>query len=249
MRPSAPGWGDTVRSVATRSASHRRPTDGPSASIAAGLDLGAARHGVLVFLPGFLVAPAAYRTLLTPIADAGYRVVVPRLYRRGPQVMTGRLSPPEEASRAAAVVAAVASAGLPCVLGGHSRGGFVAWLAASAVADGLTGLVLVDPVSGGGPPWAAPEPPETQPDAIRTLIIGAARGGRCAPAGRNHETFAAVAPDATHVVVPDCGHADVLDGAHARLGRRLCTGAADPARVRAEVAGLLLDFLVGGSRP
>jgi len=44
-------------------------------------------------------------------------------------------------------------------------------------------------------------------------------------------------------VVPDCGHADMLDGIDARLGRRACGHGRDPAAARAAISALLLDAL------
>ena len=211
----------------------------PEAAVAAGLDRGVADRGTLVFVTGFVISPYAYTALLAPLAAAGHRVVVPRLYRRGPRVLVGACSPGAEAVAAADVVDLVRG-DTPVVLGGHSRGGFVAWLAAAQT--GVDGLVVVDPVTGGGPPWARPGPPPPAPVAP-TLIIGAALGGRCAPAGRNHEQLAAAAPDATHVVVDDCGHVDMLDGTDARLGRRVCGSGRDPDAARTRITTLLRDFL------
>ena len=74
-------------------------------------------------------------------------------------------------------------------------------------------------------------------------MIGCAIGGACAPAGRNHAEFARVATGCTHLVVPDCGHADMLDGIDARLGRRACGHGRDPAAARAAISALLLDAL------
>lgn len=216
----------------------------PAAAVAAGLDLGSGARGTLVFVTGFLVTPEAYRALLTPLGDDGYRVVVPRLSRRGPRVMFGAYRPSDEAAAAAAVVEHVRS-DRGVGLGGHSRGGFVAWLAATRVE--VTALALVDPVSGGGGPWSRPAPLPVAP-TVPTLIVGAGLGGRCAPAGRNHVQFAAAAPHARHVVVPDCGHADVLDGRDARLGRHLCAGAPDPGAARAAVSEALRGFWAPGGR-
>jgi len=215
----------------------------PAAPGPDGIDLGRAERATLVFCPGFLVAPQAYTALLGPIADRGYRVVVPRLVRPGPRLLLGGVPIAAEAERAAAVVAALAGAGAgPVWIGGHSRGGAVAW----AVAAGPTpvaGVVVVDPVAGGGPPWAGAPAPPPLPDGRPALVVGAAIGGRCAPAGRNHLRFAAAAPQAEHVVVADCGHADVLDDRSARRGRRLCGGGTDPARARATVAERIAAFL------
>jgi pimeloyl-ACP methyl ester carboxylesterase len=217
---------------------------GPAPGSDPGLDLGTAVHATLVFCPGFLVAPAAYAALLGPVADRGIRVVVPRLVRPGPRLLLGGVSPATEADRAAAVVASVrdAAAGTaPVWIGGHSRGGGVAWIVAATGRVPVAGVVVVDPVAGGGPPWIRAATPDPLPTGLPALVLGAAIGGRCAPTGRNHVAFATAAPHATHVVVPDCGHADVLDDAAARRGRRLCGGGSDPARARRVVAGRIGD--------
>jgi len=188
-----------------------------------------------------MINPHAYRSLLTPVADAGVGVIVPKLYRRSLRAMTGRYSPDDEAGDAIAVARHLAHEGGPLWLGGHSRGGLVAWLAAPSIEP--LGLVLVDPVSGGGGPRAAPEPPSRRTLHCPCLVIGCAIGGACAPAGRNHAEFARVATGCTHLVVPDCGHADMLDGIDARLGRRACGHGRDPAAARAAISALLLDAL------
>lgn len=216
-----------------------RPTEACERAMRSGMAIGPTTGSPLVFLPGFMVSPTAYRALLTPLADQGWRVLVPALYRRGPAALVGRVPPATEAGRAAALIETVSADRGPCPVGGHSRGGYAAWLAAARVP--VAGLLLVDPVSGGGPPWARPTPPTPPAHPVATLVVGTALGGRCAPAGRNHEQFAA-STSATHVVVPDCGHADVLDDRWARLGRHLCGGGDDPAAARARVAEALLAF-------
>ncbi len=213
-----------------------------------GIDLGRAERGTFVFCPGFLVAPGAYAALLGPVADRGFRVVVPRLARPGPRLLLGGVPISAEATRAAAVVGAVAGPG-PVWIGGHSRGGAVAWTVAAAGLAPVAGVVVVDPVAGGGPPWAGAPAPAPLPDGRPALVLGAAIGGRCAPAGRNHRCFAAAAPQAEHMVVADCGHADVLDDRTARRGRRLCGGGTDPARARAVAADRIATFLAAAEPP
>lgn len=208
---------------------------------AGSVELGAPRRGHLLFLAGFMVAPRSYTSLLTPVAAAGYHVVVPKLYRRGWRVISGRYSPEDEAAAATAVACRLTDTGGSVWLGGHSRGGLVAWLAAPSIQP--LGLVLVDPVSGGGGPRAEPEPPPRRTLHCPCLVIGCAVGGACAPAGRNHAEFARVATGCSHVVVADCGHADMLDGVDARLGRRACGHGDDPAAARDAITALLLDAL------
>lgn len=199
----------------------------------------------LVFLPGFLAPPSAYRALLAPVAEAGVTVVVPRFTRPGPRLLTGRVTPAAEAALATELVAARQAVGEQVWLGGHSRGGLVAWLAALDTAP--VGLALVDPVSGGGPPWAAPEPLPPHAPSCPTLVVGCGVGGPCAPEARNHRRFAERSPLATHVVVPDCGHADVLSGPTARLGGVTCGHGRDRGAALAAVTSLLAAFLADPS--
>jgi pimeloyl-ACP methyl ester carboxylesterase len=173
-------------------------------------------------------------------------VVTPSLYPRGPSALVGRHPVEKEAADAAALVRGLAAAPRSrVVLAGHSRGGQAAWRAANLLAadDLVDALVLVDPVDGGG--RSPQEPTSTTRPAVFTcpaLIVGAGLGGRCAPAPVNHEVFAAAAPDARHVVVPELGHADILDGRTRAFGRRLCGGAAEPDPGRAAVSRLLVAF-------
>lgn len=126
-------------------------------------------------------------------------------------------------------------------LAGHSRGGQVAWRAAGAVPP--DGLALVDPVDGAGP-RTRPDASRTAPHGLRrTLVVGAARGGRCAPERLGHRAFAAADPRAWHAAVDDCGHADVLDGWERALGRRLCGGGREPDAARTTVTALLRAYL------
>lgn len=200
----------------------------------------------LVFLPGFMCTPAMYRALLRPVADAGARVVVPLPTRPGPKALLGRITPAEEADSLTALLTELRAAHGGLWLGGHSRGGFIAWLASAAV--DLDGLLLVDPVGGGGPPWATPEPPPARSFRVPPLVIGlgAGDGTRCAPKGRNHHVFAAAAPGCRHEVIADAGHADVLDGWSERLGGLMCSAGSDPHAVRARVAELLVDAVRPG---
>jgi pimeloyl-ACP methyl ester carboxylesterase len=105
----------------------------------------------------------------------------------------------------------------------------------------LAGLILVDPVDGSGRRPPGPEAcakPATF--HLPTLIIGAGRGGFCAPEVVNHDVFATATPAATHVVVADLGHADVLCGPALTLGRALCGGGSDPSAGRRHVGRLML---------
>jgi pimeloyl-ACP methyl ester carboxylesterase len=201
----------------------------------------------IVFVPGFLTPPAAYRSLLTPLADHGFDVVVPATYRPGWRALSGRFTPDDEAVAVVAVARALPGATAPLWLGGHSRGGGVAWTAAASLP--ACGLLLVDPVGGGGPPWRATEPVADRPPPGPVLVLGCGRAGRCAPAGRNHERFAARITPSVHEVVADAGHGDMLDDPYRRLAAGVCGGGAtDPAAVRGAMAERLLRFVTATSR-
>jgi pimeloyl-ACP methyl ester carboxylesterase len=190
----------------------------------------------LIFLPGFMAAPSAYSALLTPVMMAGWHVIVPQLYPRGLPALLGKYSVRDEAAAAAALVSG------RCVIGGHSRGGQAAWLAAGM--SDVAGVVLVDPVDGQGRRPSGPVS-TAQPAGFSApcLVIGAGKGGRCAPAEVNYEHFTAATPTATEVVIPELGHADVLEGRAGAFGRRVCGGAADPTAARRHVAELILGFV------
>jgi len=209
---------------------------------------------VLVFLPGFMTAAESYVEVLTPVADAGVTVLVPQLYRRGVGALAGRVPVSSEAAAAADLVRVTAAErGTRLVhLGGHSRGGQAAWRAAALLAsEGLpASLVLVDPVDGAGRrPTEADATAEPAAFEVRTLIVGAGLGGRCAPEPVNHTLFAAAAPFAQHVVVADLGHVDLLDDRPRALARRLCPGGPDPDSARTSVSALLVAFIAGAALP
>jgi pimeloyl-ACP methyl ester carboxylesterase len=190
---------------------------------------------VLVLLPGFMIAASAYTVPARSVADAGSTVVVPQLYRRGLGALAGRVPVAAEARSAGEFVRRLL-AERPYVrvhLGGHSRGGQAAWVAARRLtgegtppgegrapgggrAPGesrLASLILLDPVDGQGRrpsgPTSTTEPADP---ALPTLVVGAGIGGRCAPAGVDHRQFARAAPAARHVIVDGLGHADLLSG-------------------------------------
>jgi len=200
---------------------------------------------MLVFLPGFLAPPGSYDALLAPLSNEGLDVVEPH-FASALHLASGRYSPQQEAEDTIRLVQAMGSSGdsgRPCWLAGHSRGGQVAWRVAASGRLKVKGLVLVDPVDGAGPRPRSGQAVLTPPTGVPTLIVGAGRGGSCAPVSVNHETFAAALPAATHVTIADMGHADVLSGPGLDWGRRLCRGSEDPRHVRHEVSDLMLRWL------
>lgn len=192
---------------------------------------------MLLFLPGFMTAPAAYDDLLAPVVQAGWDVVVPQLYPRGLGALLGRHTVTEEATAAAAMVRGM------CVIAGHSRGGQAAWVAAGM--SDVAGVILIDPVDGEGRrpagPTATAQPASFDADC---LIIGAGVSGPCAPVQVNYTRFVTATPTAEEVVIDGLGHADILGGRARSLGRRLCGGGPDPDRARSDVSRLIVEFLM-----
>ncbi len=197
---------------------------------------------MLIFLRGFATPPGAYDALLAPLRAVGIDVITPQWY--GLNGLFGRYTATDEARDTWELVQQLDQ---PTVVAGHSRGGQVAWRVAQLATAHDSRLVravaLLDPVDGSGPKAGSGLATST-PAQFRypTLILGAALGGRCAPANANHEVFAAATPHAEHLVVPDLGHADLLTGSARTWGRRLCGGGSDPDLARGRVSELLSAF-------
>lgn len=212
-------------------------------------------YPVVVFQHGFVIRNEAYTELLSHLASHGFVVVAPQMYEPGLAALLGHPKAAEEALAAAQVLSWV-SAGLAATLGyspaishlglaGHSRGGKVAWLVLVADPSRIRAVAGIDPVDGRGGPYGNQARVVQGPFAfsLPALVIGAGLGGACAPAGDNHERFyAASRPPAWHVLIPDAGHADMLDEATAITASRVCPGGPNRAAVRRLIAGLLVAF-------
>ena len=216
------------------------------------------RYPVVVFQHGFLTTNEAYSEVLRHLAGHGFVVVAPQMYEPGLAALLGQPTAAEDALTAAKVVDWL-PAGLVAILGytpetsrlglaGHSRGGKVAWLELVADPSRAQAIAGVDPVDGTGGPLGNQARVVQGPFAfsLPTLVIGTGLGGNCAPAGDNHEQFyAASASPAWHIVVPNAGHADMLDEATALAASSLCPGGPDRAGMRRLTAGLLVAFFRG----
>jgi chlorophyllase len=215
-------------------------------------------YPVVVFQHGFITRNEAYSEILSHLASHGFVVVAPQMYEPGLAALLGQPTAADEALTAAQVLSWL-TAGLPATLAyspetsrlglaGHSRGGKVAWLMLVANPSRVQAVAGVDPVDGTGGPFGNQARVVQGPFSfsLPTLVIGTGLGGNCAPAGDNHEQFyAASRSPAWHVVIPDAGHADMLDEATAISASGVCPGGPDRAAVRRLTAGLLVAFFRG----
>ena len=138
-------------------------------------------------------------------------------------------------------------------LGGHSRGGKVAILA--AIQDSRVGAVFaMDPVDTAGGPGAQPSPqnPSVTPELMGSLsipigIIGAGLGGTglfpCAPPAENYAAYyAETASPAYQWLLPDAGHNDFAEGLSIFLATA-CQGGGEPEEVQGFSGSTLIAFL------
>ena len=212
-------------------------------------------YPVVVFHHGFMGRNDSYGEVLHQLATHGFVVVAPQMYEPGLAALLGHPTAAEEASAAAQLLDWVPG-GLPVVLdytpaldrvglAGHSRGGKVAWEVLVADASRSMAIAGVDPVDGTGGPLGTQARVVQGPFnfSLPTLVIGAGLGGRCAPAGDNHEQFyTASVPPAWHIVVPGQGHGDMLDEEAAAAAAWLCPSGPDRTGMRRLTAGLLAAF-------
>ena len=200
----------------------------------------------LIFLPGFMTSAQAYREFLAPIAIDGVTVTVAQLYPRGIATLRGHHGVRAEAVAATELILREARSTPGRVfLGGHSRGGLAAWLAAGRLRGRLAGLCLVDPVDAGSRTGGPPHVRQVAGFDFPALILAAGVPGPCAPPGRRHERFARATPGAAHVILNDLGHADILNGWERTFGRTVCRSGIDPDRARGVCSALVGRFLGG----
>lgn len=219
------------------------------------------RYALIQFQHGFMVDIGYYSELLRHLASHGFVVVAPQTYPPG-GFPFGQPSVEEEAAGLLAVadwasvhldrIAGVATDPVGRGLAGHSRGGKVAWLAASLAPERFRALAGVDPMDGtlGGWTRVINGPFSFE---LPSLIIGAGLGSLpakvpgvvCAPEGENHERFYAASPSPTwHAIVPEGGHADILNDDLSGCGPpcSYCPSGPNPAGMRQLTAGLLAAF-------
>jgi chlorophyllase len=212
-----------------------------------------AAYPVVLFQHGFMARNSAYDDMLSHLATHGFVVVAPQMYEPGLGPLTGNPTAAQEAELATRVLAwlplhlteTIGYQARTDLVGiaGHSRGGKVAWLVASADPGRVHAIAGVDPVDGAGGPFG------NQPRVINgtfafslpALVLGAELGGACAPTGDNHvQFFGASQSPAWHVIATGHGHGDMLDEPEAIAAAVLCTGGPDRAGMRRLTAGLLV---------
>lgn len=215
-------------------------------------------YPVVVFQHGFITRNEAYGGILRHLAGHGFVVVAPQMYEPGLGALFGQPTAAEEAVTAAELLDWL-PAGLPSILGyapagnrlglaGHSRGGKVAWLVLESNPARAQAVAGIDPVDGRGGPLGNQARVAQGAFAFAgpTLVIGTGLGGDCAPAGDNHEQFyAASRAPAWHIIVPDQGHADMLDEPTAVAAAGVCPSGPDRPGMRRLTAGLLVAFFRG----
>jgi len=213
------------------------------------------RYPVVVFQHGFMARNESYGEVLHQLATHGFVVVAPQMYEPGLAALLGHPTAAEEASAVAQLLDWLPG-GLSVVLdytpaldrvglAGHSRGGKVAWAVLVANSSRAMAIAGVDPVDGTGGPLGTQARVVQGPFnfSLPTLVIGTGLGGRCAPAGDNHEQFyKASVPPAWHIVVPGQGHGDMLDEEAAAAAAGLCPSGPDRTGMRRLTAGLLAAF-------
>ncbi len=217
-------------------------------------------YPVIQFQHGFMSSNFQYTQLLEHVASHGFIVVAPQMYEPGLRALFGQPTAAEEAETAERIMEWLPG-NLDTITGlracterlglvGHSRGGKVAWLVLTSRPEAIEAIAGVDPVDSTGGPLGGQDRVITGPFdfSVPALIIGAELSGLCAPEGENHVQFyEASAPPAWHAVVPEGGHADMLDddapGVH--LARLLCPGGPDTDGMRRLTAGLLVALFRG----
>ncbi len=220
---------------------------------------------LLVFSHGFLLDGATYRSYADQLASHGFVVALPT-YETGLSVDHRDLE-----ADLLAVLAHYAEANawpdhplqggiaLDAIgLSGHSLGGKVSLMGASADAR-VRAVGVLDPVDGGGPPGttaSSPKYPSVAPERMGQiqaplLLIGndlgkrASTGFACAPEAENYQRFFETAnPPALEVTQRDVGHNQYLDD-EGGFGAVCPRGDTPSERVRAAARAYLTAFFLG----
>ncbi|HMV68236.1 MAG TPA: hypothetical protein PKA64_15420 [Myxococcota bacterium] len=216
---------------------------------------------VVLFNHGFAIAPTDYYATLVHLASWGLVVMAPTW---DPGIPSARTHV-ELADDVIAALDWLQRNPLPVEfevavdrfgVGGHSRGGKQALLAATR--DPRIAVTFnLDPVDA-PPPFGSFDPadyPSVTPELMGDLSahaghVGAGRGGEgsppCAPVDDNYAAyFAAMKPGAVQVVLDTAGHADFVDPCAEGEGGFACAACPagdDPLRTRAVGQGMMAAF-------
>lgn len=214
------------------------------------------QYAVFLFQHGFMAESSAYEGMLRHIASHGFIVVAPQMYQPGLMALFGTPSAFEEAEVASGLVEWMAEhlsavTGVTArvdrlAIGGHSRGGKVAWLTALKDPTRFRAIIGIDPVDGrGGPAGNQPRvTAEPFPFSLPALVIGAGLGGACAPTGDNYVQFyESSQPPAWRVVTQNYAHGDMLDEPAAAASAAFCGTGEDRQSMRRATAGMVVLFL------
>ena len=223
---------------------------------------GAAKAPLVIWKHGFQLATSNYEALLRAVAEQGFVVI-------GVDTAGGFFNPPSNVDEQQAMLAGLdwALKDAPfasrvdvtrVAVGGHSRGGKVAVMAAAAD-DRVDAVLLLDPVNGCGPGQGYSDscPDITQPAwagalALPVGVMGEtnnAKGGLspCAPEKQNYATIFKALTKATWAVswtFTGADHMDFTDDGGGVVGGLCADGPGDDATIRKDVRALALAFFL-----
>lgn len=216
-------------------------------------------HPVVVMLAGFLLGPSDYTSYGEHLGSWGYVVIMPQLpggtQSADRDAVVGLLDWLEGPGTTGGAVLDGRADPESLMLGGHSRGGKISFLTATADArpDAIFGI---DPVDSAGGPGAQPGPdnpsvaPELMPLVLAPMtIVGEttnATGGfmSCAPQDENFQQYfgAATAPAAS-IEFLTANHMSFLDNPNCGFTCSACpSGTDDPSVTRRMTQGYMVAF-------
>lgn len=216
-------------------------------------------HPVVVLLAGFLLGPSDYTSYGEHLGSWGYVVLMPELpggtQSADRDAVVGLLDWLEGPGTLDGAVLGGRADPERLMLGGHSRGGKISFLTATADPrpDAIFGI---DPVDSAGGPGAQPGPdnpsvaPELMPLVLAPMtIVGEttnATGGlmSCAPQDENFQQyFAAASAPAVAIEFLAANHMSFLDNPNCGFTCSVCpAGTDDPSVTRRMTQGYMVAF-------
>ena len=241
--PAESGGGNST------TASHDVVVGDDTIPLAVFLPEGSGPFPVVIFTHGFMLTPADYTSYGQHLASWGYLVVMPDL--------PGDMFSPETHTALEGMLSAIidwlasgplaASADLAhLAMSGHSMGGKISLLLASADARPIA-LFAVDPVDAAGGPGTSDSPdyPSVAPELMPSITIPLALLGEtvnasgglgtpCAPADNNfHQYYLAATSPAIEIEIVGASHMSFLDNPNCGLTCAACpAGSDDQANTR-----------------